>query len=80
MKYLISIFLIFLVSFGNATYSEDFQYYKENRIVEDYKLKLYKIWNNIYNNKQGITYEDIKNIEIIEQQANQINTVICFII
>ena len=73
MKYLISIFLIFFVSFGNAAYIEDFQYYKENRIVEDYKLKLYKIWNNIYNNKRGITHEDIKNIEIIEQQANHIN-------
>ena len=52
MKYLIYISFIFFITNANTALNADFQYYKENNIIEEYKLKLHAIWDKVHNRNE----------------------------
>ena len=73
MKYLIYICFIFLITNANTALNADFQYYKENNIIEEYKLKLHAIWDKVHNRNEEISKTDIETLKLIEKKANQFN-------
>ena len=73
MKYLMNICFIFFITYANTAHNRDFQYFKENNIVEESNLKLYNIWDKIYNRDEEISQTDIKTLKLIEAKAYQLN-------
>ncbi len=73
MKYLIYISFIFFITNANTALNADFQYYKENNIIEEYKLKLHAIWDKVHNRNEEISKTDVGTLKLIEKKAIQFN-------